>query len=187
LTRPTDDDYSTPPEAVRALLSVEGFGGAIWEPCAGRGVLADALREKHRDPVYATTLRRDHGRGNAMAGIVGGVDFLKTDVKLGRNVVTNPPYFNAELIIRRAVHFCPVKIAMLLNIKFWAGAARSVGLWRDFPPVRVHVFADRVTMYPASYDGPKGTTTENHAWYIWEWPYHPVPPTLHHLNSRDFR
>jgi len=43
--RPPTDHYPTPPEMVRALLSVESFSGGIWEPCAGSGDMAAVLRE----------------------------------------------------------------------------------------------------------------------------------------------
>src|SRR5271156_6414494 len=35
--------YPTPPEAVRALLSVETFDGSIWEPACGEGAIAKFL------------------------------------------------------------------------------------------------------------------------------------------------
>lgn len=41
--REKDDFYPTPPAAVRALLSVETFEGAIWEPACGDGAIAGAL------------------------------------------------------------------------------------------------------------------------------------------------
>jgi len=38
--------YPTPPEAVRALLSVESFKGTIWEPACGDGGIADILKRE---------------------------------------------------------------------------------------------------------------------------------------------
>ena len=35
--------YPTPPEATRALLSVETFDGPIWEPACGQGHIAKVL------------------------------------------------------------------------------------------------------------------------------------------------
>ncbi|MGL1659540.1 hypothetical protein ACSTH1_23845, partial [Vibrio parahaemolyticus] len=37
--------YPTPPEATRALLSVETFDGSIWEPACGKGHIADVLKD----------------------------------------------------------------------------------------------------------------------------------------------
>lgn len=36
--------YPTPPEATRALLSVESFDGAIWEPACGDGAISEVLK-----------------------------------------------------------------------------------------------------------------------------------------------
>lgn len=35
--------YPTPPEGIRALLSVEAFDGPIWEPACGDGAIAREL------------------------------------------------------------------------------------------------------------------------------------------------
>lgn len=35
--------YPTPPEATRALLSVEAFDGPIWEPACGEGAITREL------------------------------------------------------------------------------------------------------------------------------------------------
>ena len=35
--------YPTPPEATRALLSVESFQGDIWEPACGDGAISKVL------------------------------------------------------------------------------------------------------------------------------------------------
>lgn len=49
--------YPTPPEATRALLSVERFDGDIWEPACGHGaiatVLTDAGSPASRSPMTA--------------------------------------------------------------------------------------------------------------------------------------
>ena len=50
-----DDFYATPPEAVRALLSVENFSGTLWEPACGDGAIVNVLREAGHT-VYATDL-----------------------------------------------------------------------------------------------------------------------------------
>jgi hypothetical protein len=43
--RAAHDFYPTPPEAVRALLSVESFEGSIWEPACGDGAISRTLVE----------------------------------------------------------------------------------------------------------------------------------------------
>ena len=47
--------YPTPPEATRALLSVERFEGSIWEPACGEGAIANVLADAGHK-VVATDL-----------------------------------------------------------------------------------------------------------------------------------
>ena len=90
--RADHDFYPTPPEAVRALLSVEQFDGTIWEPACGNGAISREL-ESHGHRVVSTDLiDRSYGQS--------GCDFLSaitpTRVRLEhpdmRHIVTNPPY-----------------------------------------------------------------------------------------------
>jgi hypothetical protein len=66
--RADHDFYPTPPEAVRALLSVEQFDGTIWEPACGDGAISREL-EAHGHNVVSTDLI-DRGYGQS------GSDFL---------------------------------------------------------------------------------------------------------------
>lgn len=76
--------YPTPPEATRALLSVEEFDGDIWEPACGDGRIAKVLRA-HGHAVVSTDLHA-YGHGEA------GVDFLRETAPRAKHIVTNPPY-----------------------------------------------------------------------------------------------
>lgn len=186
MTRPADDDYPTPPEATRALLSVEHFAGGIWEPCAGGGAMAAVLRGAGYT-VRATTIGESrHDPKVPKHRVLGGSDFLAAIEAAHPNIVTNPPYRIAEDIIRHALTFQPVKLAMLLNLKFLGSVGRARGLYREHPPARVWVIADRITMYPAGYDGPRGTATETHAWFVWD-RSHLGAPAIGHLVAGDHR
>ena len=60
--------YPTPPEAVRALLSVESFDGSIQEPACGQGHISRALLAAGHEVVSADL--NDFGFGET------GQDFL---------------------------------------------------------------------------------------------------------------
>ncbi len=75
--------YPTPPEATRALLSVEQFDGPIWEPACGDGRIAKVLTD-HGHAVVSTDLN-GYGFGEA------GVDFLRQTEARAKHIVTNPP------------------------------------------------------------------------------------------------
>ena len=76
--------YPTPPEATRALLSVEQFDGSIWEPACGDGAISKVLTEAGYQVVSTDLIDRGYGEG--------GHDFLKSTTPLAKNIITNPPY-----------------------------------------------------------------------------------------------
>ena len=76
--------YPTPPEATRALLSVETFEGSIWEPACGEGAIAKELTAAGHTVVSTDLV--DYGFG------IPRVDFLKEIRPRARHIVTNPPY-----------------------------------------------------------------------------------------------
>lgn len=84
------DDWQTPPHALGPLLPYLKPDWLIWEPCAGKGNLVKAMRDREL-LVYASDIKR-------------GVNFLKLPAR-GRLIeetsfivdnfdciVTNPPY-----------------------------------------------------------------------------------------------
>jgi hypothetical protein len=57
------DFYPTPPEAVRALLSVETFTGSVWEPACGDGAISKVLIEAGFEVVSTDLIDRGFGTG----------------------------------------------------------------------------------------------------------------------------
>ena len=185
--RPPTDHYPTPPEMVRALLSVESFPGGCWEPCAGSGDMAAVLREAGHT-VRATTIEAVVNKADRPRfRVQGGIDFLTQAETRHPNIITNPPFRIAEEIVRHALSLRPAKVSILLNMRFLASVGRTAGLFRSNPPARVWLFGDRTSMYPAGYDGPRGSSTENYCWIIWESPQRMTAPTLGFLLARDFK
>ena len=76
--------YPTPPEATRALLSVESFEGDIWEPACGDGAISKVLEAAGYQVVSTDLIDRGYG--------AGGHNFLNSDKPLAKNIITNPPY-----------------------------------------------------------------------------------------------
>lgn len=89
--------YPTPPEAVRALLSVETFDNPIWEPACGDGAVAKVLMAAGHT-VVSTDL---YGYGFGLSG----VDFLAEAEPRAIHIVTNPPYGHglADAFIAKAL------------------------------------------------------------------------------------
>ena len=90
--------YATPPEATRALLSVEKFTGDIWEPACGNGAISEVLKASGHIVRSTDLILRGYEDER--------LDFLKTTTPLGRNIITNPPYGKHGLVdafIRKAL------------------------------------------------------------------------------------
>src|SRR5262245_37740663 len=90
LTERGSDCYDTPPEAVRALLEVEHLPNRIWEPCVGRGAIADVLKAAGHEVIGADL--------HDCVGYPSGVDFLMERAsRPGIDcIVSNPPYMLAQ-------------------------------------------------------------------------------------------
>lgn len=205
ITRPNDDHYRTPPECFRALLVAEWFDGTIHECCAGDGIGAAALAET-RDGVIASTITPVPNSYHP----VHALDVLEMTERVGQNIVTNPPYGYlhgrrrgkagaATAILQHLIGLYDEpqgggKICLLMDIRYRLSETRTVpgGILHDYPPARIHAFADRVTMYPGDVDPNTklNTGTIPFGWFVWEPPYYrPGSGTLltTHLISRDFR
>ncbi|WP_147253045.1 hypothetical protein [Thalassospira profundimaris] len=207
--RPLDDHYRSAPETFRALATVESFPGGLHEFCAGDGILAataaDILGHKN---VVASTIGRQHGK-KVYYPVTGQTDFLKLKTLWKPNLVTNPPYGRlngkqlgkaraATTIIRHGIDLLtqagPLggKLCCLLDLRYLLSEDRNLndGLFTKCPPVRIHAFLDRVTMYPATYDEEMTRGKQAFAWFVWEWPFvrpgH-TPAITSRLSSKPFR
>jgi len=162
--RPWTDFYPSKPGAPRALLRVERFAGAVWEPACGDGAISEPF-ERAGYRVVSTDLH-PHGYGCA------GVDFLKMQRLAAPNIVTNPPFNIDEEFVRHALMLRARKVAMFLRLAFLESTRRTDILDRPFHGsglARVWVFRDRITMYP------KGVSENRDAggaiafaWFVWE-------------------
>ncbi len=193
VTRADHDFYPTPPEAVRALLSVERFDGLVWEPACGDGAIANELA-RHGHSVHATDLI-DRGYGE------GGQDFLST-VTLARtlvehpelkHIVTNPPYSYrrgiGDQFVGQALRLTRKtggKVAMLLNLGSLAHPTRT-SKWRNDPPAAIYALDDLVC-WPNGNRRQAGRYIAEHryCWVVWD-RNRCGPPRFFWLRMSDFR
>ncbi len=177
-----DNFYPTPPEATRALLSVETFDGAIHEPACGEGHIARELSAAGHT-VVATDLN-DRGFGRT------GLDFLGQAVPLAPHIVTNPPYGRglADAFVRKALILTRQtggKVAMLLNLSSLAEPNRTP-FWRATPPARIHAIDDIVCWPEPRRPPPAHFTRQRYCWAVWT-PDHKGPSAFWWLSGADFR
>jgi hypothetical protein len=174
--------YPTPPEAVRALLSVESFDGSIWEPACGEGAITKVLAASGYEVVSTDCYA--YGFGET------GVDFLAERRPRARNIVTNPPYgFGlGDAFMLKALALTREtggKVAMLLNLASLCHPCRT-DLWRRRPPARIYAI-DGVMCWPTHGHGPAPKVwTQRYCWVVWTAENHDAP-RFWWLSAGDFR
>lgn len=158
-----DDFYSTPIEAVQALLREEWslMPKRLWEPACGDGAIVQPLREWGQIVRATDLVERGCPESEAR------VDFLMTpaayDAELG--IVTNPPYKLANEFVAASLERAGYT-AMLLRLNFLA-SQRRVGLLKRLK--RVYVFSRRLPMmHRDGWEGSKATSQTDYAWFVWD-------------------
>lgn len=191
--RADHDFYPTPPEAMRALLSVEPFDGTIWEPACGQGAISREL-ETCGHAVVSTDLV-DRGYGTP------GCDFLSRPTVARvllenpgiRHVITNPPYGYqpgiADRFVGQALHVTRTtggKVAMLLNLNSLAHPSRTQK-WINQPPAAIYAIDDLVC-WPNGDPRQASAVTRSHryCWAVWQHG-HTGPARFWWLRMADFK
>lgn len=160
VNRETHDFYPTWPAATRALLAVERFDGAIWEPACGDGAMSRVLKAAGHVVVSSDLIDRGYGEG--------GRDFLMEWAPRAPNIVTNPPFRWAVEFVDRALMLTTGKVALFLRLAFLEGVER--GKWFPATPLaRIHVMSRRVPIAR----GKMSEKGDGHgviafAWFVWE-------------------
>jgi len=184
LKRAAWEFYPTPPEAVRALLSVERFDGSIWEPACGNGAISRELEAAGYDVV--STNIADHGFGQS------GQDFLKSETPLAKHIITNPPYGThglADAFVRRAlIHTRKTggSVAMLLNLRSLCNPSRHLKFIKT-PPAAIYAI-DQLTCWPEGRETSKDAriAKQQYYWAVWK-PGHTGATKFWWLSAADFR
>ena len=174
--------YPTPPEATRALLSVETFDGGIWEPACGNGAISKLMTAAGYDVV--STDIADYGFG------LPRVDFLKTEIPLAKHIVTNPPYGrgSADEFITHALAMTRQtggSVAMLLNLVSLCHPLRHE-LFAQNSPAAIYAF-DNLICYPNGVYNARIARANNcrYCWVVWKHG-HVGGTQFHWLRTADF-
>jgi hypothetical protein len=163
------DFYQTPKVATLKLLEKETFNGSIIEPCSGQGAIAKVLEGKGYHVTSCDIRNDDDVYGEK------GIDIFSLQQDSFSNVITNPPYFIGKEVVEKSLEIATDKVCMLLKLTFLESAKRY-SFFKSSPLARVHVFSNRVTMYPFGTEEPKNGGTITFAWFVWEKNYigHPT-------------
>ena len=178
------DFYETPPEATRALLSVERFDGTIWEPACGRGAISKVLAAHGHSVVSTDLIHRGYG--------VSGVDFMQEATPRAKHIITNPPYGGglADKFIGKALTLTRQtggNVAMLLDLASLCHPTRHAK-FVSTPPAAIYALdelvcapngdADRIPFMRCA--------DRRYCWMVWK-PGHTGAPKLWWLCTREFR
>lgn len=176
------EQYFTPPEVTRALLSrlplPEGAG--IVEPCAGEGWISREL------PESVAVITGDVDR--TMPVLAPGCDFFSRRASQSYwqadIIITNPPWSDAARFVRRALEITP-NVAMLLRLTFLEPCnatddSRRVDLLKK---LRAHIVMPRVSFIK----GKRGTDSVPPAWFIWgfNWLSHEELPAFDFVTTDE--
>lgn len=165
--REKDDFYPTPPEGTRALLGVEKFSGAVWEPACGDGAISKEFEAAGYTMVSTDLVDRGYGTPR--------IDFLMETRLAAPNIVTNPPFKLGVPFLRKSLDLGAEKICFLMRLNWLEGAERRA-IFESSPLARVWVFSRRLTSWRLGEEGKTGGMFA-FAWFVWD-RQHSGPPTL---------
>lgn len=182
----SEDDFPTPPWAVRALMehTLSHFNtrdSSALEPAAGRGYMARTLKE-YFYKVYAFD-KYDYG-------FCIERDFLTYEgLKKWDWIITNPPFNKAEEFVHKALPLANVGVAIFARTSFLEGVRRYNKIFSTTPPNIVAQFSERVPIVRGRVD-PKATSATSYAWFVWVNGAHDtklrwIPPCRKALEQED--
>jgi hypothetical protein len=159
------DFYPTPPWGARAGGElVRRFDprpvGRWWEPACGALHMTHGLSDYAPQLVVSDAYR--YGSGYPL------YDF-RSDAPppfVADWIVTNPPFLDIELFIRRAYARALRGVALLMRAALLETVGRYTLLYRDCPLTIFAPFSERLPMHKGRYED-DGSTATFYAWFIW--------------------
>lgn len=177
------DFYPTPPEATRALLSVEQFDGGIWEPACGNGALSVELQVAGYEVISSDLINRGFG--------TPGVDFLRQTVARAKHIVTNPPYGRglADCFIEHALRLTAAtggSVVMLLDLLSLCHPSRHEFFVTN-PPAMIYGL-DELVCFPNGVrnEAMAANAWRRYCWAVWK-PGHTGMPRFWWLATAPFK
>jgi hypothetical protein len=164
------DFYPTPPFATRALVEcvLPELGvhqlGSVWEPAAGKGHMAEVLREYCECLRISDIAAKRYKYGDKL-------DFLDSCQAWNSShdwVITNPPFKNRTIpFVLKALEVASVGVAMFLRSQWIIeGCERHGKIFVPHPPTMVAFFTERVCLKKGRWD-PDGSTATAYCWVVW--------------------
>jgi len=145
------DFHSTDPRWTYALLRNYRILGAVLEPCAGDGAMVDVMRSRGIDVIASDLVDR-------------GIYTVKDAMSYERapNIVTNPPYSQADEMIEHFLLITEGVVAVLMRIAWLQGKKRKERIFDKKRPDTVIIVNGRMPL-------PNGQHSQfPHVWVTWD-------------------
>jgi|TARA_R100001082_G_scaffold99123_1_gene67695 hypothetical protein len=163
--REANDYYATDPVALEKFLDAIDFplNYFIWEPACGGGHLVNVLLQNGYRVLPTDLVERE--------GVAKTADFLKQRAEWSGDILTNPPFKDAEAFVRKALDLIlwGNRVIFFLRIMFLESTKRQ-DLFKKYPPKYVYVHSSRVaTAKGGDFEKYKGGGKSMcYAWFVWE-------------------
>ena len=145
----------------------------VWEPAAGNGEIAFALREKF--PQVMTSDIAEYGFPAPYGDMVPSLKFTpdvlydfvngKMPQKRVDMIFTNPPFQLAAKFVKRGLEVADVVVLLMRNA-FAEGQLRYTTIFYKLPPDAIICHSERVSMEMGRLNE-KASGAAAYSWYIW--------------------
>lgn len=157
------DLYETPPHYINALLDVIDIHGRVYEPCAGKGAIADALRKVGAVRSVITNdidPRREADLCQDARGIHAWPNLYKFDW-----IVTNPPFLHEQAILTHALHTCS-NVAFLARLSFLEPTKDRTAFWAEYRDRLAHLIVLTRYSFRRNDKGQRGSDSQTCCWLV---------------------
>lgn len=177
------DRYYTPAWAVDVLADDYPFprhAKLIWEPCAGRGDIVDALKanknlmQTHFDFFMSDVDPESGCHQSDFLALRDRRDEVPDEIRYANDpfvIITNPPYSipgsTAADFVRIALEYTPY-VAMLLRMTWTEKCEDRADIFDTRPPHEIRAISPRVPFEGPAMDGKKQAPNGISAWFIWQ-------------------
>ena len=163
--RQNEDFYATNPKALYLLL--EQFKkdkillkNNVWECACGQGHLSNVLIKKGYNVISTDLIDRGYGKVK---------DFLEVDTIFDGDILTNPPFKDAECFVKKGMEILKdgCKLILFLKIQFLESKSRYE-LFKKYPIKYLYVHSSRQLCCRDGAFDKYDSTTQFYAWYVFE-------------------